>query len=438
MPVTDGRAERFEPPAAGSTPAPAADAPAESAAQRHGFVRLSDVKSRRIKWLVPGLVPFRGLTLLAGAGGLGKSTFAMRLAADLSRGRLLEDGEAGAALVVSTEDVPEEILRPRAAAAGADLSRVHLYRVPIEAGGALILPGDFFEFERVVAETQARLVVIDPILGALDVALDSHKDQHVRVVLGHLSRLAEELDLAVVMVAHVNKASSRDAYIRVSGSVALYNAARSVVLVTADPENPESSEPGESDGPVSRIVSQHKANYSRRVPPRRYEIRPIVLPDECDDRGRPLESSAIFYVEDAAGIDLADLLAEGGANGRDGAQPKTAAAVKFLEHALADREWHDSAGLKTLAGATGISERTLRRASQLLDVETESRGFPRSTYWRLPQPGQSGHAFSPSFGPTGEEPANPHEQAVLPGVAAPVGPNGPVGPRLGPTEERGP
>jgi KaiC/GvpD/RAD55 family RecA-like ATPase len=386
--------------------------------RRHGSTRLSDVAAQRIRWLEPGLVPLRALTLLAGAGGLGKSTFAMRLAADLSRGRLLEDGEPGSTLIVSTEDTAAEILKPRARAADGDVGRIRHYTVPLEEGGMLVLPGDFEELELEIAESEPRLVIIDPILGTLDVALDSHKDQHVRSVLGRLSRLAEERDLAVVMVAHVNKATSRDAYIRVSGSVALYNAARSVLLVTADPENPESTEPGETEEPVSRIVSQHKANYSRRYPPRRYEIRPIVLVDELDDRGQPLESSAMVYIEDAAGLELADLLAEASPNGH---QPKTAQAEELLADLLADGDWHDSAGLKKLVGAQHISEPTVKRAAQALGVESERRGFPASTWWRLPQ---SDRGLSPTDEPTEPTGKKAHEQWALENVDSTAGPVG--------------
>jgi hypothetical protein len=64
---------------------------------------------------------------------------------------------------------------------------------------------------------------------------------------------------------------------------------------------------------------------------------------------------------------------------------------------LADGDWHDSAGLKALAGGQRLSERTLKRAAQELEVDHERRGFPSTTWWRLPQ---SGHAFSPETGPT--------------------------------------
>jgi hypothetical protein len=74
--------------------------------------------------------------------------------------------------------------------------------------------------------------------------------------------------------------------------------------------------------------------------------------------------------------------------------PRTPGAEKlddartFLEGSLGDGDWHDSAGLVILGRAQGISERTLRRAAfDELRVEHERRGFPASTWWRLP-----GHA----------------------------------------------
>jgi putative DNA primase/helicase len=376
--------------------------------ERHQSLLLSAIAAQRIKWLMPGLVPLRALTLLGGAGGLGKSTFAMRLAADLSRGRLLEDGEPGTTLIVSAEDTAAEILRPRAQAADADLERIRHYHVPLEQGGMLVLPGDFAEFERVITDVAPRLVVIDPIVASLDLQVDSHRDQDVRSVLGQLARLADEHELAVLSVVHLNKTPSRDAYFRIGGSTAFYNACRSVLLVTPDPDNPESTDADASAEPVFRIVSQHKANYSRRFPPRRYEIRPVVLADQLDDRGRPLESSAMVFVEDAGELVLADLLAEISANGE---QPKATRALQLLADLLADGGWHDSAGLKTLIGAHGISEPTIKRAAQELAVESKRSGFPASTWWRLAA--QSAHPLSHPDEPTGPTDANPHKQAVL-------------------------
>jgi hypothetical protein len=120
-----------------------------------------------------------------------------------------------------------------------------------------------------------------------------------------------------------------------------------------------------------------------------------VLPDTADVvTGEPIATSKMTFVECADDVDGADLLApqtpSAGAN-------KELRAVEFLVASLRDGEWHDSAGLKALAGSQGISERTLKRAAQSLDVEHERRGFPSTTWWRLPQ---SGRGFTQSNGPT--------------------------------------
>ena len=56
-------------------------------------------------------------------------------------------------------------------------------------------------------------------------------------------------------------------------------------------------------------------------------------------------------------------------------------------------------GSSKLAGAQRISERTLRRAAlEELEVEHERRGFPSTTWWRLPQ---SCQPLPPRLGMTG-------------------------------------
>ena len=70
--------------------------------------------------------------------------------------------------------------------------------------------------------------MIDPVSASIDLKLDAHKDRDVRVVLGQLAKLAEQLNLAVVMIAHLNKAPGTDPYLRINGSTAFYNASRSV------------------------------------------------------------------------------------------------------------------------------------------------------------------------------------------------------------------
>jgi hypothetical protein len=339
---------------------------------RHLRLRaLANVEPRNVRWLVRGLIPLRTLTLVAGVGGLGKSTWLAARAAELSRGDLL-DGPADA-VIVTFEDAAEEVLRPRVEAAQGDLTRVH--EVAIDGLGGIDpvrLPHDVAELEQLVRETRARLLMIDPIVAAIDTALDAHKDQHVRSVLARLTQLAENAECAVALVGHLNKTPSTDAYIRVANSVAFWNASRSVVLITED-----------EAGTDTRLVAQRKANYARLHAVERHRIEEIVLPDTLDvETGAPIVTSRMTFVEIADDVEGADVL---GPRSRDGADTKLLRAVRFLIGMLGDGEWHDSAGLKTLAGAQGISYRTLQRAAlDELGVEHERRGFPSTTHWRHP------------------------------------------------------
>lgn len=89
----------------------------------------AEVTPRAVHWLVPGVVPLGTSTLIAGQGGLGTSTWLMAVAAQVTTGKL-NGGQPAHVIVVSYEDTIEEILRPRAEAAGADLTLMHEIVVP--------------------------------------------------------------------------------------------------------------------------------------------------------------------------------------------------------------------------------------------------------------------------------------------------------------------
>lgn len=323
---------------------------------------LSSVQPRQIQWLVSGLIPLRTLTLVAGVGGLGKSTWLANIAAGVSTGKY---GPAGDVIFVSLEDPAAEVIRPRVEAAQGDLDRVHELVVG-DGYATLALPTDTEALGELVEAVSARLVIVDPIIAAIQNDFDSHKDQDTRAVLGHLAAIAEEQSCAVVMVGHLNKSPSREAHIRVANSTGFWNASRSVVLVTEDHDEPDDH----------RLIAQSKSNWSRRQGVERHRLETVILPDTIDtETGKPIETSRMVFVEIADDVDGADVLAPPERVG------KTGEAESWLEDMLADGEWHDSAGLKSLSTH---SERTLKRAAQELRVESERRGFPASTWWRLP------------------------------------------------------
>ena len=150
--------------------------------------------------------------------------------------------------------------------------------------------------------------------------------------------------------------------------MAFWNAARSVVLVTEDGD--------EDNGP--RLIAQRKANLAALAPVERHRLEEIVLPGIVDpESGKPIVTSRMTFIEIADDVNSSDVL---------GPQKttKTETAETLLEALLADGDWHESDGVRSLMAAAGFPERTTQRAAKDVSVESDRRDFPAKTRWRLP------------------------------------------------------
>ncbi len=364
--------------------APQEEAEAEKRRRQMRRRPLSAVTPRRVEFVIPSKVPAGTHTLVAGVGGLGKSALALSWAATITL--------AGAdVLVISYEDDAEQVLRPRFEAAGGDLERLH--ELSVEAkDGMIILPLDLDELARHVRETHARMLIIDPVSASIDLKLDAHRDQDVRVVLGHLAELAERERLACLQIAHLNKAPGSDPYLRINGSTAFYNAARSVLTVTRD-----------SEGDSLRLVAHHKSNWGALSDVERWRIRPAAL-------AGGIETAVMEFVEVAEGVSRDDVLSSPAAGVEKRADAET---LIVAELALGPKS---SAEVKASGARRGISPATIKRAAKDLEVEVEQRSTPtgRTTYWALPEgvgsvldthgaPTPSGRIVEPNLGGSAHE-----------------------------------
>lgn len=210
--------------------------------------RLSDVEIEPIEFLVPGLIPTKALTILAGEGGLGKSSLSLALAAAVSRGRPAfgldyNAGPPADVLLVSCEDDVRNTIKPRLLAVGADTARVQTIDGLIGPDGRVIgfdlnclasIANDLEESPGV------RLLVIDPVTAFVGrTGVNDHRDSELRSLLAPLADLARKYNLAVVLVMHFNKAVTTRAVHRVIGGVGYVNAARAAYAVVRDPDEKE-------------------------------------------------------------------------------------------------------------------------------------------------------------------------------------------------------
>lgn len=336
--------------------------PADAADRLISLVRLSDVEPERVTWLWPGRIPVGKLVVLDGDPGLGKSTLALGIGAIVTRGEQWPDGTRceypGAVILLSGEDGLSDTVRPRADAAGADVSRVHAVEgvaVVDESGERGLRPptlADIAALESAIVDTSARLVVVDVLMSFLPTGTNSHKDQDIRQVLSRLSELANRTGCTVLLLRHLNKDSSRDPLYRGGGSIGIVGAARAGLLVAADPDDPD-----------LRVLAMTKSNLAR-------------MPDSLTYRLADVDDLGVARVEwqGTSSRTAADLL--GDTSGQSEAE-------QWLADYMAEQVCIPSKTAKADAAKAGIPERSLQRAAKSLGIQVCSRGFPRVTWWEL-------------------------------------------------------
>lgn len=318
----------------------------------------SEVVPQRIEWLWDGRIARGKITVLDGDPGLGKSTVIVDIASRLTSGRPMPNSqeacEVGSVVIASCEDGMADTIVPRLNAAHADLSRIHFFSVIRDGKGGERLPAipeDLPAFERVINETNAQLVIIDPLMGYLSSAADSWKDQSVRKALTPLACLAERSGAAIVVVRHLRKSEHESAVYAGGGSIAIIGQARTGLLVTAHPENVE-----------DRILSVIKCNVAAKAPSLRFRFT-APGPDQPT-----LLAPKIEWLEE---VQLsADELVQG-ARRRNRNGPRDE-AVTFLKETLAERPMSAN-WVEEQAKERGISPATMGRAKTSLGVWSRRR-----------------------------------------------------------------
>ena len=223
-------------------------------------------------WLVPGMIPDRTVTLLAGDGGTGKSLLAQQLAAAVSTG----GNWLGAALVqgraiyLSAEDDLDEVHRRLVDIAEADGlaldDLIDLHVVPLAGLDAVLASprshSDILErtplWNQLVATVKAirpQLLVIDNLADAF--AGNENARPQARQFIGMLRGLAIENELAVLVISHPSLTGMANGA-GTSGSTAWSNSVRSRLYL----ERVKAAENAEPD-PDLRVLRTMKANYAQ-------------------------------------------------------------------------------------------------------------------------------------------------------------------------------
>jgi len=214
-------------------------------------VRFSQIETKRVEYLLPGLIPKEQTTILIGEEGVGKGLYCSYLIAQLTSG-----DEPKNILLISSEDHPESVIKSRLQVAGAADSLVFLtVKDPETLTGVPTFPKDLPTVEKFIQKLAIDVVVIDPWLSVVSGNIQIKDTQQARAALDPLNALARNTGVSIILVTHTNRqvgTSTRNMY---GATVALRQASRFCLMAVADPN--------ESD---ILYVGVEKSNLSEKSP----------------------------------------------------------------------------------------------------------------------------------------------------------------------------
>lgn len=338
-------------------------------------VKVSDVEAKAIVWLWDQRLACGKFSIITGNPGLGKSQITASLTAVVSTGGrwpvTRDQAPLGSVLILSAEDDPEDTIRPRLEAAGADLERVYLLQAvmtPTEDGGSVrrgfSLSSDIPKLVTRMREIgDVRLVIIDPI-SAYFGSTDSHKNAEVRTLLLPLQQAAQEMGASIIGVSHLTKSEGMDVLLRTQGSVGIVAAARAVFGVGKD-----------KDDPAKRYFMPLKNNLATDMNGFSYHIEEFCLPGTDPI----IRTSRVMWDNELVTKHADEVFTTPNREERDALTE----AEDFLRDAL-ENGWTKTSDLQTQAKNAGIAWATVRRAQSRMGIKASKSGFQAGWGWKMP------------------------------------------------------
>lgn len=299
------------------------------------LINMRDVEVESVSWLWYPFIPYGKVTIIQGDPGEGKTTLVLQIIARLTKGESIIDEKEQSPINViyqTAEDGLADTIKPRLLSANADCSKV----LVIDDRDTPLTMRDV-RLEQAIVETNAKLVVLDPIQGFLGADVDMHRANEIRPIMKHISELAEKYKCAIILIGHMNKCSVGKSAYRGLGSIDFQAAARSVLIVGRIKDEPE-----------VRVVCQTKSSLAP-------EAKAVAF--------RLNEETGFEWIGE---LDItADDLLSGTVKGT-----KKQAAMDFLENLLADGQMAQTE-ITELARQNGISDKTLRNAKDELKIKSK-------------------------------------------------------------------
>jgi len=335
------------------------------------LIPLGGIKVKRVQWLWSNYIPLGNYTLMYGEGGQGKSQLSLSMAATVTTGGAWADGSpspVGEVIIVTGEDSLNDTIVPRLMAAGADITKVfslQMINTTDDAGKPvrkIFTLADIPNLKRELLHyPNCKLVIIDPISSFMDDA-DTHRDADVRSLLTPLQYLAEQSNVAILMIGHSSKARGIKATAKVNGSVAFINASRSAFIVAKDCN---------SD---NMVMAHCKCNLAKIQPSLAYKVVPAIVESEDGD----IPTSKIEW------LGVTYTTADEAVAASESIPTKREDAKEFLQDILSDGDARYVDSIFQREKEKGIGRDSVYAAQKALGIECNRNIFGGKPTWKLP------------------------------------------------------
>jgi hypothetical protein len=358
-------------------------APAPAAAEKtetFDLVEMDGLDMIPIDWLWYPVAPIGMVGTVLGTPGVGKTFMLADLAARVSRGEPLpvyrkptEQVASGWVIFITSEGVPDKILKPRLFAAGATMQNVTVIKGRVTKAGDFTLLDIRYhldELRELIKKDPRRcvLVIIDPIASFVSGKADLNNMTQTRQALDTVARFAEAAGLAVIVAIHPNKNETQQLQNRAAGSVQMSAAVKTCwIVVEPKPEDPINL----------RYLSPYKI---ATAPCDKNQTLPFYLESaDFEHNGRTFEVAKLRWSTEIVECNVEAILSP---RANDGIN-LVAKARALLKEQLKDGA-KKAGDILDLAEELGIKPGTTYKAKAQLEIDDSTDGFQGPHMWIPP------------------------------------------------------
>lgn len=324
--------------------------------EKINLICLDDVEEEETEWLVYPYIPRGKITLCAAYPGAGKTFLVCGLSSSVSTGQpflniTVHAAEGENVVYLTTEDGLGDTIKKRLRMCGANMKKIFSYQKTSE------LTFDSPKIKEIIEDAKPALLVFDPFQSFIGENVELNAANKTRVKLEHIRALAEEYNVAVILICHFNKNQKGDAITRIIGSTDIVGISRSYLAIGNVPNMDK-----------IKFMSHEKSSLAECGKTILFQINP--------------DEGGIKYIGETDKT-MDDYTREAYENRKHSA-PALEAAKEFIRNQMPEGK-RPAKEIQTLAEANRISSSTLNRAKDALGIVTERDGFGGPCIWVLPR-----------------------------------------------------